>query len=360
MLENPIRATEEKITASGLKNSNAKVIPAGTVLVSIFATVGRATVLGIDAATNQAIVAVMPKAGVELDRGFLLHALTASTASLVKEARGVAQVNINSSILKQLRIPLPPLPEQRRIADILDRADALKRKRQQALQLADDFLRATFLDMFGDPLRPDGTFAMPRLGEVASTTSGGTPSRKDDRNYGGDVPWVKSGELHTDIVIETEEFLSVQGLSNSAAKIMPPGTILLAMYGATAGVVSELGLEAATNQAICSITVGPSVDRLYIKYFLKAVTANLLKQCVGGAQPNLNQELIRDMRIPVPPLELQKQFALAVENVSVLKRRLVDSAMEALSLAGSLQLQLLCDTGHFGINHEPMHGLPSG
>src|SRR5690606_20534806 len=91
------------------------------------------------------------------------------------------------------------------------------------------------------------------LGEVFKTTSGGTPSRRNANYYNGSIPWVKSGELDKGIINETEEKISKEALKNSSAKIFPKGTLLIALYGATIGKLSFLGIEASTNQAICGI-----------------------------------------------------------------------------------------------------------
>jgi type I restriction enzyme S subunit len=150
MLQGTIRTTEEYITETALLESAAKLLPANTVLLSIFATIGRTAVLARPSATNQAIVGIVPNDR-RLDAHYLRQFLDFAAPQLASQGRGVAQNNINSSILKALKVPLPPLEEQKRIAAVLDKADALRRKRQEALRLTDDFLRASFLDMFGDP-----------------------------------------------------------------------------------------------------------------------------------------------------------------------------------------------------------------
>src|SRR5665647_3409700 len=92
-----------------------------------------------------------------------------------------------------------------------------------------------------------------KLGEVSQTTSGGTPSRREPKYYNGNIPWVKSGELNKGLIKDTEEKISEEALKNSSAKIFPKGTLLIALYGATIGKLAFLGVDAATNQAICGI-----------------------------------------------------------------------------------------------------------
>ena len=152
MLQGRIAQTDESITQAGLDGSAAKLLPPGTLLVSIFATIGRTAVLHCEAATNQAIVGVIPKQPDQFDARFLEYSLQEKTAELERKARGVAQVNINGAMLKATEIPLPPLAEQKRIAGILDAADALRAKRRESLAQLDTLLQSTFLEMFGDPV----------------------------------------------------------------------------------------------------------------------------------------------------------------------------------------------------------------
>jgi type I restriction enzyme, S subunit len=151
MLPGRITHTEETISQAALDNSAAKLLPAGTVLISIFATIGRTAVLEIEAATNQAIAGLKPRNPKQLDSSYLRRFLDNFSNELERRARGVAQVNINSGILRSILVPLPPLSEQRRIAEVLDRAEALRAKRRAALAQLDRLAQAIFLDMFGDP-----------------------------------------------------------------------------------------------------------------------------------------------------------------------------------------------------------------
>ena len=151
-----------------------------------------------------------------------------------------------------------------------------------------------------------GTFPERRLGEFCRTGSGGTPSRKQaERYYGGDIPWVKSGELRAAVVTHTEESITREALDRSSAKLVPAGALLVAMYGATVGQVAVLGIEATTNQAVCHVIPDESaVTPRYLYHALQRQVPNWLRLRVGGAQPNISQQIIRDSKIPLPPLPL--------------------------------------------------------
>ena len=148
-----------------------------------------------------------------------------------------------------------------------------------------------------------------KLGDVAETSSGGTPQRGVERYYGGHIPWVKSGELPDGMIHETEESITEVGLSNSSARLLPSGTLLIAMYGATVGKLGILGMPAATNQAVCAITPSSVLDRGYLFYWLSKIRSSLVDASFGGAQPNISQSVVREIEIPLLNIADQRRIA---------------------------------------------------
>lgn len=154
-----------------------------------------------------------------------------------------------------------------------------------------------------------------KLGEICETTSGGTPSRGNKSYYSGNIPWVKSGELNKGIIYDTEEKITEEAIKNSSAKIFPKGTLLIALYGATIGKLAFLGVDAATNQAVCGIYQNDSIDSKYIYNFLFHKKQDLVKQGIGGAQPNISQTILKKLEIPLPPLETQQAIVSKIEEL---------------------------------------------
>lgn len=152
------------------------------------------------------------------------------------------------------------------------------------------------------------------LGEVCKTTSGGTPSRKSPDYFSGPIPWVKSGELPDGPVVEIEESISEEALRQSSAKLFPAGTLLMALYGATVGKLGILTRPAATNQAVCAIFAPPDLDTKFLFWFLRFKRSELIAQAVGGAQPNISQGIVRDLKIPLLPLDQQKRIVAEIEK----------------------------------------------
>lgn len=151
------------------------------------------------------------------------------------------------------------------------------------------------------------------LGEICFTTSGGTPSRNKIEFYQGSIPWVKSGELDKGIIYDTEEHISEEAIKNSSAKIFPEGTLLIALYGATIGKLAFLGVEAATNQAICGIFKSIAIEPKYLFNFLLNRRQKLISQGTGGAQPNISQTILKNLSVPLAPLPIQRAIVSKIE-----------------------------------------------
>jgi type I restriction enzyme S subunit len=186
--------------------------------------------------------------------------------------------------------------------------------------------------MIGDEQRqpyplPQG-WAWTAVGSIAETSSGGTPRRDQPRYFGGSVPWVKSGELGDGYVYEAQERITEDGLRSSSARLFPKGTLCIALYGATVGKLGILGIDAATNQAVCGIALHPGVDVRFMFRALEWKRRSLIELGKGGAQSNISQEIVRKTLLPLPPTaeqlrivaEVDKQFTRLDAAVEALKR----------------------------------------
>ncbi len=154
-----------------------------------------------------------------------------------------------------------------------------------------------------------------RLGDVCTTSSGGTPL-KDRAEYfeGGQIPWLMSGEVAQGDVTKSEKFITKLGMKNSAAKLFPVNTVLVAMYGATAGQVGVLRFEATTNQAVCGIFPSAHFIPEFLFYFLLSRKSDLVAQATGNAQPNISQGKIKETLVPLLPLEEQQQIVAVLDE----------------------------------------------
>lgn len=149
------------------------------------------------------------------------------------------------------------------------------------------------------------------LGDIARITSGGTPDRSEPSYWGGNVPWVTTGEIQFNTIADTAEKITEAGLKNSSAKLFPPGTLLMAMYGQgkTRGQVAKLGIEASTNQACAAILLRDGNDPDFYFHYLSAQYEALRELGNAGTQQNLSGGILKEVDVLVPPVEEQRQVA---------------------------------------------------
>lgn len=184
-----------------------------------------------------------------------------------------------------------------------------------------------------------------RLSSLAKSYAGGTPDRSKPEYFDGDIPWVKSGEINLRKITQTEERISKIALSESAAKIAESGSVLVAMYGATAGKVARLKIDAAINQAVLSIrTVGNELDNDFLFWVIENSAEKLLSMCQGAAQPNLSKGLIDGLEIAIPPLPEQQKIA-TVLNVVDDKLDVIARQIEATQTLNHGLMQTLFSRG---------------
>ncbi|EJG8376059.1 restriction endonuclease subunit S [Campylobacter coli] len=372
-----IMDTKEKITREGFKNSNAKMIQKGAVVVSIYATIGRVGILGEDMTTNQAIVAIIPNE--EFINKYLMYAIDYFKFQLYNEVITTSQQNINLGILQNMVIPKPPLEIQKQIVAECEKVEeqyntirmsveeyqnlikAILQKcgiiddgggyelnsileNLQKLESKLDFnLLFSFIDDFTNARQEDlkkfkefvknikailGTFSTPpkqgwnkeKLNEIVSIQSGGTPDRKVKEYWNGNINWVKSEVCQNCYVYDyqVKEKITELGLQKSSAKLLKKETTLIALVGATIGKIGFLTFESATNQ---------NITGLYPKNLKILNTKYLYYACMGlygqfrklGDFAMANSNFIKNLTISLPPLEIQEKI---VQNIELVEQQI--------------------------------------
>ncbi len=179
-----------------------------------------------------------------------------------------------------------------------------------------DFTKSVSLAVKKKVIEISSKWDVAEIGKIFNTGSGGTPlSSRQEYYLNGDIPWINSGEVRNGIITSTENYITKAGLENSSAKIFPKDTVLVAMYGATAGQVGMLEIEAATNQAICGILPNDKVLPKYLLYYLQTQLNSFLNIRSGVARLNLLQEKIKEFKIPVPSKDIQQKIVEEIEIV---------------------------------------------
>ena len=311
--------TEEYVSREGINNSAANVIPAGNIIIATRMALGRAAINTVDMAINQDLKAL--KCNGKVDARYLLHFLNSKASFLENSGKGATVKGITLDVVRDLEIPLPPLPEQRRIAAILDKAAAIRRKRQQAIRLTEEFLRSVFLDMFGDPVTNPKGWEVKRLDEISDIQSGITKGRKAN---------VQDGH------IDLDEIKEIEATSMEIARyLLKKGDILLTEGGDPdklgRGAVWYGEIDPCIHQNHI-FRVRPNTEFLLPeyasaqigsirgkKYFLKSA-----KQTTGIA--SINKTQLSGFPTLIPPVTLQEKFVEIVRKQKVLVTKNNESA----------------------------------
>ena len=219
--------------------------------------------------------------------------------------------------LKELEIEYPSIDQQVKTVKVLDKVESIIYNRQNQLQKLDELVKARFVEMFGG-IHDSSLYPYVPVKELTHVISGGTPSR-DVLEYwrDGTIPWVKTTELQNKIITEVDEHITSKGLAASSAKIVPPNTTLIAMYGQgkTRGMTGYLGISASTNQACACILPSPEINSVYIWKYFELSYDKLRNMAKGGNQPNLNGNMIKNFPVLVPPIKRQEEYVQFVNQV---------------------------------------------
>lgn len=304
--------------------------------------------MNIEAATNQAIAGVTPRNPNLLESNYLRYFLDNIANSLERSARGVAQLNINSTILKALPIPLPPLEEQKRIAEILDRAQSLISKRREAIAQLDTLTQAIFIEMFGDPATNPKKWQRIQLVDLCNSANDikcgpfGTQLGKDEYTRQG-VPLWGIKNVNALFKIPTQEFLEAQTAKRLIQYSIEPGDIVMTRKGTVGncavypdsyplGIMHSDLLRLRVSRQKC--------DPTFISHQLhysRDVEHQLALISGGAIMPGINVTKLKSLEVLAPALTLQQEFARRVEAVEKLKAAHRASLSELEALFASLQ-----------------------
>ena len=270
------------------------------------AGVGRAMLLPEKSSCIGTMQYLIPRENINVR--FLFYAI--ESMNLAKYNTGATIPHIYFKDYKKEVLPLFDIQEQQEIAHQFDKIKSLISYRQSQLKYFDDLVKSQFIEMF-----EHRDIATIKIGSVLETTSGGTPSKSNMEYYeNGEIPWMTSGEVSQGLIFDVKNRITEKGLKNSSAKWMPQDTVVVAMYGATAGQVGLLKIKTTTNQAVCGILPNGRFNALYLYHAVSRKKEWMISQCAGGAQPNISQTVIKRMEILEPPIDDQEQFAAFVEQ----------------------------------------------
>ena len=338
-----LNSTTEHITQQGLDNSSAKLFSKGTILYSIFATLGEATILNIDATTNQAIAGIKIKDEATIDIDYFYSYLKSLKDEVTRIGRGVAQSNINLSILKSFTLQLPPLETQKQIATTLDKVSKIIAENKELLEKYDLLIKSRFIEMFGENPVESGKWRVEKLGKLVAVTSSKRIYAEEQSVEG--IPFLRISDLVSkingndtcDLLIPKEKYNDFlkNGLVPSVDDILVTsrGTLGLC-YTITAndkfyfqdGMITWLKFY--NHNDLLSI---------FLSCLFKVVLKKQIDSKTNGATVKyVSISELKELQIPVPPLALQQQFAQFVQQIDKSKFTVQKSLEKAEILYKSL------------------------
>ena len=339
-IKDRIKSTKETLSQKGFDSSSTKLWQPGDIVISLGATIGNVGILDIQASTKQGICGV--NVGNMSYNSYVFYLLKSNSNLLKNWAVGTTILEFRASRLREVYFQFPPLDEQKRIADYLDKKtqqiDELIEKSKKKIELLKEQRTALIYHCVTKGLNPDAEIkdsgidwigGIPKHWKIKKfkyfinkIADGATPSRKDDDNFKGPISWIVVSDIK-DRIKSTKETLSQKGFDSSSTKLWQPGDIVISL-GATIGNVGILDIQASTKQGICGVNVGNMSYNSYVFYLLKS-NSNLLKNwAVGTTILEFRASRLREVYFQFPPLGEQKQIADYLDQ----KTQQIDTVVE--------------------------------
>ena len=241
-----------------------------------------------------------------------------------------AQKKFNKTSYRNIEIPLPPIDQQKKIAAILDAADAYRQKTKALITKYEELTQSLFLDMFGDD-----TGTLTELGKVIKTVGGGTPSKDNEQYWNGNIPWASVKDLKSDRLTKTQDFITQSGVDNSATRVVPNGSLIVATRMAVGrAVICEM--DVAINQDLKAIQTTGKINITYLLYLFKSKKNYFDSVSSGATVKGIKIEHITKLKVNLPNYSKQNQFADSVKAIEAQKAQAQASLAKAEDLFNSL------------------------
>lgn len=330
-----IEKTAKKIKPSGIKKSRKVYV--GDFLLTNSMSFGRPYILKIDGCIHDGWLVLSPRSpNISTDYFYYLLSSQELKSEMGKQAAGAVVKNLNSDIVRNIEVKYPDLPTQTKIAKILDKADQIRQKRKKAIELADEFLRSLFLEMFGDPVVNPKGWEQIQLKDCAEIYTGKTPPTEQGELFIGEIPFITPADL-VGIIYSSKRKIAEDGIKYS--KYVPKNSTLVCCIGATIGKLGLTTQNVCFNQQINSITWKQSINPIFGYEMMKFFSSIIAQKGASTTLPILKKSEFEKIKIICPSLEIQRKFENVVELVNQKKQKLIASGQFSDELFNSLSQQ---------------------
>ena len=314
--------------------SQSKIWKKGTLCVTIAANIADTAFLGFDACFPDSILGFIPFKD-KSDSRFVKYCFDVYKTTLEAISKGTTQDNLSLDKIKRVKFKIPPLPIQRKIAAVLSAYDDLIEKNNRRIAILEKMAEELYREWFvrlrfpgHEKVKvvkgvPEG-WEVKKIGDIFQTFLGGTPSREVSSFWGGNIPWINSGEINKLRIIKESEFITENGFSKSATKMMPEKTTVLAITGATLGQVSFTEIDVCANQSVVGIFDKTKIYNYYIFRFITQNIENIISKQGGGGQQHINKDIVEKEYIILPNEDIVKLFNEKYSNFEKLIKNLLN------------------------------------
>lgn len=359
--------TEEFITKLGSLNSSAKPLPKNSVMIALNGqgkTKGMAAVLKIKAACNQSLCAF--SCDNRLHYMYLYYNFKSMYKYLRSQAGDDTRDGLAASFVKKQKIPLPPFTEQESIVNYIDKKcaeiDKAIATQQRRIELLQELRQNIITHAVTRGINPDAPLKdsgvewigmVPEHWEVMKTSlifnnigSGTTPSTTKPLYYteeGDGYYWLQTGDLNDGVITDTSKKVTKLAVQECNLKFYPANSVVIAMYGATIGKVGLLSITTSTNQACCVLPKSKFMIEQLALYIYQTAKQPMLIEAMGGGQPNISQDVIKKLKVPVPPVSEQQAIVAHIEAETAKLDKLMSKANRQISLLQELKQSLITE-----------------
>ena len=326
-----VSEAKEEITDLAVEEAKMRVVPKNTVVMSFKLSIGKLAILQEDMYTNEAIANFRIKNKELITPEYLYYALKTLNFDNSTD-RAVMGATLNKSKLNDIKIPYCKIDIQKKIVEVLDKSQSLIDKKKEQIDLLDDLVKSRFVEMFGYLTKNKNKYNSKKIGILCEEIlGGGTPSKSHPEYYGGEIPWVTPKDMKCKEINKAQIYINENGIKNSSAKIIKKNSVLMVIRSGILKKTLPIAInrvEVAINQDMKAFILGNSVNIQYFYFAIKNIERELLSNVRGVTADNIEFSIIKNYELPIPPIELQNEFAEFVTQTDSIRSKMEASLSE--------------------------------
>ncbi len=334
-----IRETDECITEKGAEESGIKKIPKNTVIMSFKLSIGKVAITPDPIYSNEAIMAFIDKGVVKIDPVYLYYLLMHRNWDAGTN-KAVMGKTLNKATLSDTTVNINAYTKQESVVEVLDKASQVIEAKKAELDELDTFIKARFVEMFGDPLKNTMNWDQKCITDICNNIyGGGTPSKSHPEYFEGNIPWVSPKDMKSDMIYDSQDHITEEAVENSSAKLVPSGAVLMVIRS---GIlkhslpVAIAMVDVTVNQDMKAFITNDDISSEYLMYYFKAIENDVLSGVRGVTADNIDFKDFQKRMVIVPPIDKQKDFSDFVAQVDKSKVVVQKSLDETQLLFNSL------------------------